>query len=51
MERILRYFESYLQKRANYLVEQELMRLSDKQLNDMGISRSEIKDAVWKHSR
>lgn len=51
MERILRCFESYLQKRANYLVEQELMRLSDKQLNDMGISRSEIKDAVWKHSR
>ena len=51
MERILRYFESYLQKRANYLVEQELMRLSDKQLNDMGIARSEIRDAVWKHSR
>lgn len=51
MKRIMRYFDSYLQKHANYLVEQELMRLSDTQLNDMGIARSEIRDAVWKHSR
>lgn len=41
------FLASLVKKRANRLACAELYRLSDKDLNDIGISRSEIRSRVY----
>lgn len=50
-KRFLAWYQSYAMYKANKVVEAELNRLTDKELRDIGISRSQIKNAVWEGNR
>jgi uncharacterized protein YjiS (DUF1127 family) len=45
---MMKWLEAYFEKRAAYLAEHELMKLSDQQLKDLGISRHDIPEVVRK---
>lgn len=46
-KRFLSWYQAYAIYKANRIVEAELYRLTDRELQDMGIGRSQIKDVVW----
>ena len=46
-DKIVAAYQAYAIYKANRIVEAELQRLTDRELRDMGIGRSQIKDVVW----
>jgi uncharacterized protein YjiS (DUF1127 family) len=46
-DRIKAWSNAYVDYKSKMLVEAELRRLTDRELRDMGIGRSEIKGLVW----
>ena len=46
-DKIVAAYQAYATYKANRIVEAELQRLTDRELRDMGIGRSQIKDVVW----
>lgn len=45
---MLKWLDSYFHRRAAYVAETELNKLSDQQLKDLGITRSQIPEVVRK---
>lgn len=43
---MMKWLEAYFQRRAAYLAEHELNKLSDQQLKDLGITRDKIPEVV-----
>lgn len=44
LKKILTYIQEHQQKKADYLL---LVKMSDRELSDIGISRGEIYSKIW----